>query len=71
MNVIASPGIDRVDFELAALGVSTINACGMCITAHEQTLRQQGVTREQIHSAVRIAATINAVAGVLGHPQAA
>jgi len=71
MNVIASPGIDKVDFELAALGVSAINACGMCITSHERTLRQQGVTREQIQSAVRIAATINAVAGVLEHPQAA
>ncbi len=71
MNVIASPGIDKVDFELASLAVSTINACGLCISAHEQALRQQGVTREQIHSTVRIAATIHAVAGVLEHQQAA
>jgi len=71
MNVIASPGIDKVDFELASLAVSTINACGMCITSHEQALRQQGVTREQIHSTVRIAATIHAVAGVLEQQQAA
>jgi alkyl hydroperoxide reductase subunit D len=71
MNVLANPGIDKVDFELAALAVSTINACGLCITAHEQTLRQHGVTREQIHSAVRIAATIHAVAAVLEHQQAA
>jgi alkyl hydroperoxide reductase subunit D len=71
MNVLASPGIDKVDFELAALAVSTINACGMCITAHEQTLRQHGVTREQVHSTVRIAATIHAVAGVLEQQLAA
>ena len=71
MNVIASPGIDRVDFELAALAVSAINACGMCISAHEQTLRQHGATREQVHSCVRIAATVHAVAGVLEHQQAA
>jgi len=71
MNVIASPGIDKVDFELAALAVSTINGCGMCIVSHEQTLRQHGVTREPIHSAVRIAATIHAVAGVLEHQQVA
>lgn len=71
MNVIASPGIDKVDFELACLAVSAINACGMCITSHEQTLRQHGATREQVHSTVRIAATIHAVAGVLGQQQAA
>jgi alkyl hydroperoxide reductase subunit D len=71
MNVIASPGIDRMDFELACLAVSTINACGLCIVSHEQTLRQHGVTREQIHSAVRIAATIHAVAGVLAHQRVA
>ncbi len=71
MNVIGSPGIDKVDFELAALAVSTINACGMCISSHEQALRQHGVTREQVHSTVRIAATIHAVAGVLGHQLAA
>jgi lipoyl-dependent peroxiredoxin subunit D len=71
MNVIGSPGIDKVDFELAALAVSTINACGMCITSHEQALRQHGVTREQVHSTVRIAATIHAVAAVLEQQQAA
>ena len=71
MNVIASPGIDKVDFELASLAVSAINACGMCISAHEQTLRQHGATREQVHSTVRIAATVHAVAGVLEHLQAA
>ena len=71
MNVIANPGIDKVDFELASLAVSTINACGMCISSHEQTLRQHGVTREQVHSTVRIAATVHAVAGVLEHQLAA
>ncbi len=61
----------RMNVILASLAVSTINACGLCISAHEQALRQQGVTREQIHSTVRIAATIHAVAGVLEHQQAA
>lgn len=71
MNVITNPGIDMVDFELASLAVSAINARGMCISAHERTLRQHGATREQIHSTVRIAATFHAVAGVLEHQQAA
>ena len=65
MNVIGNPGIDKLDFELLSLAVSAINGCGMCIVAHEQQLRKHEVSREAIQSAVRIAATIHAVAGVL------
>jgi alkyl hydroperoxide reductase subunit D len=65
MNVLASPGIDRNDFELLSLAVSAINACGMCITSHERKLREHGVSREAIQSAVRIASVIHAVAVVL------
>jgi len=65
MNVIGSPGIDKLDFELLSLAVSAVNGCGMCIVAHEKVLRKHEVSREAIQSAVRIAATIHAVAGVL------
>jgi lipoyl-dependent peroxiredoxin subunit D len=65
MNIIGRPGIDKADFELLALAVSAINGCGSCIVSHERTLRAQGVAREAIQRAVRIAATVNAVAGVL------
>jgi lipoyl-dependent peroxiredoxin subunit D len=65
MNVIATPGIDRNDFELLSLAVSAINACGMCITSHERRLREHGVSRESIQSAARIASVIHAVAIVL------
>jgi lipoyl-dependent peroxiredoxin subunit D len=65
MNVLANPGIDKVDFELLALAVSAINGCGTCIASHERQLRQHGVTREAVQSVVRIAATLHAVAGVL------
>src|SRR6204780_327383 len=65
MNVIGTPGIDKLDFELLSLAVSAINACGLCITSHEKKLRADGVSREMIQSAVRIAAVVNAVAGVL------
>jgi lipoyl-dependent peroxiredoxin subunit D len=67
MNALGSPSIDRRDFELLALAVSAINACGMCITSHERKLREQGVGREAIQSAVRIAAVVHAVAGVLDY----
>ena len=65
MNALGSPGIERPDFELLALAVSAINGCGLCITSHERKLREQGMDREAIQSAVRIAAVVHAVAGVL------
>jgi alkyl hydroperoxide reductase subunit D len=71
MNVLGNPGIDRNDFELLSLAVSAVNGCGLCITAHERKLREHGVGRESIQSAVRIASTIHAVAGVLEFEQAA
>lgn len=71
MNVIGSPGIAKVDFELLSLAVSAINGCGMCIESHEKQLRQHGLTREAVQSAVRIAATVHAVARVLESDPAA
>ncbi|HYL03955.1 MAG TPA: carboxymuconolactone decarboxylase family protein [Steroidobacteraceae bacterium] len=65
MSVIGSPGIARADFELLALAVSAINGCGSCVAAHERQLREQGLEREAVQSAVRIAATVHAVARVL------
>jgi alkyl hydroperoxide reductase subunit D len=65
MNVIGNPGIARADFELLALAVSAINGCGSCIASHERQLRHHGLEREAIQSAVRIAATVHAVARVL------
>jgi alkyl hydroperoxide reductase subunit D len=69
MNVIANHGIDKLDFELISLAVSAVNGCGLCITSHEKKLRAHQVAREAIQSAVRIAATIHAVAGVLEFEQ--
>jgi lipoyl-dependent peroxiredoxin subunit D len=65
MNVLANPGIDKLDFELLSLAVSAINGCETCVASHERQLREHGVTREAIQSAIRIAATVHAVAGVL------
>jgi lipoyl-dependent peroxiredoxin subunit D len=65
MNVIGNPGIDKVDFELLSLAVSAINGCGTCVASHERQLRKHELTRETVQSAVRIAATVHAVARVL------
>jgi alkyl hydroperoxide reductase subunit D len=65
MNVMANPGVEKVDFELWSLAVSAINGCGMCIESHEHELRKAGLAAEQIQAAVRIAAVVHAVAAAL------
>jgi alkyl hydroperoxide reductase subunit D len=65
MNVLANPGVEKVDFELWSTAVSAVNGCGMCLDAHEAELKKHGVTAQQIQAALRIAATVNAVSRVL------
>ena len=62
MNVMASPGIDKITFELASLAVSAINGCGMCMDSHEKTIRKHEVSAQGVQSALKIAAVIHAVA---------
>jgi alkyl hydroperoxide reductase subunit D len=65
MSVIARPGIEKNDFELACLAVSAINGCGACLSSHEKVARQHGTAVQTIQSVVRIAAVIHAVAVTL------
>lgn len=65
MSIIGNPGIEKADFELLSLAVSAIGGCGQCVASHERQLRQHGLGREAVQSAVRIAATVHAVARVL------
>lgn len=62
MNRLVRPATNKVDFELFSLVVSAINGCEVCIRSHEQVLMDGGVSEDQVHEAVRIAATIHAVA---------
>jgi alkyl hydroperoxide reductase subunit D len=71
MNVIANPGVDRVDFELWCTAVSAVNGCGMCLDSHENELRKHGVPTVNIQAAIRIAAVVNAVSRVLAGEAAA
>ena len=65
MNVMARPGVDKVDFELWSLAVSAINGCGMCMESHEKVVLHGGLSKEQVQASVRIASVVHAVAGVL------
>jgi alkyl hydroperoxide reductase subunit D len=65
MQIIGKPGVDKVDFELWALAVSSINGCGSCVSSHEQSVRADGLTREQVLDTLRIAAVVAGVAQAL------
>ncbi len=71
MNVMANPGGDKIDFELASLAVSSINGCGTCMASHEKTLKKHAVSAQAIQSAVRIAAVLHAFAVVIEQAEAA
>ncbi|HJC61382.1 MAG TPA: carboxymuconolactone decarboxylase family protein [Candidatus Dietzia intestinigallinarum] len=62
MNIIANPGVEKADFELWSMAVSTVNGCGNCTAAHDDVIRKEGVTKEQAWEAVKVAATISGVA---------
>lgn len=65
MNVIANPGIEKIDFELYSLAVSAINGCGMCIDAHIHEVVKGGVSKQGVQSSIRIASVLNAAAQAL------
>ena len=71
MNVIANPGVDKLDFELWCLAVSAINGCGRCLEAHDREVLAKGASREMVQDAVRIASVIHAVAVTLDAEDAA
>ncbi|NLU81409.1 carboxymuconolactone decarboxylase family protein [Rhodococcus sp. HNM0569] len=62
MNIIGNPGVEKADFELWSLAVSTINGCHDCTAAHDAVVRKEGLTKEQVWEAVKVAATLQGVA---------
>lgn len=67
MNVIANPGVDKLDFEIWSLAASAINGCGMCIDSHEREVLAKGLNKEGVQDVLRIASIIHAVAVVLNN----
>ncbi len=62
MSGLGNHGVDSTDFELAALAVSALNGCGMCMDAHTEKLKKEQASLASIQAAIRIAAVLNAVA---------
>jgi alkyl hydroperoxide reductase subunit D len=62
MNRLVAVKGPKADFELMCLAVSALNGCQACVQSHEQVVRTAGLSEDQVHDAVRIAATVNAAA---------
>jgi alkyl hydroperoxide reductase subunit D len=62
MNRLVKPAGSKVDFELFALAASAVGGCESCMRSHEKVVLEGGLTEEQVHDAVRVAATIHAAA---------
>ena len=65
MNRLVRPATSKTDFELFSLAVSAINGCESCLRAHERVVIDGGMSEDQVHDAIRIAATIHAAAVAL------
>lgn len=65
MTALGHPGVSKADFEFWSFAVSAINACGLCLDAHERALRRLEVDRETIQEGIKIAAVIQAVGTTL------
>lgn len=61
MQFYTSHKIDKKYFEFVSLAVSFVNNCEYCVKSHAHELRKQGMTVEQIHESLRIAAIVNSL----------
>jgi len=60
MNRMQQKKTDAATFELMAMSCAVLEGCQVCIAAHDKSLKKEGLSEEQIHEAVRIAAAVKA-----------
>jgi alkyl hydroperoxide reductase subunit D len=58
MARMARPTTSKVQFELNSMACAVLAGCQMCVQSHEASLLKEGVTEDQVHEAVRIAAVV-------------
>jgi len=54
MSIMMNPVLGKEFFELASLTVSAINGCEMCVTSHEQSVKNHGASEARILEAIRL-----------------
>lgn len=58
MNIMLNPVTGKKTFELMSLAVSAVNGCEQCVTSHESSLMQLGMTKQEVFEAVRTASIV-------------
>ena len=61
MNIYTKHGINKKYFEFISLAVSFITGCEFCVKSHSKLLEKEGMSKEQIHEALRIASIFNTI----------
>lgn len=61
MQAMMNPAVGKELFELMSLAISAVNGCEMCVTSHEHSLRELGVSREKIWDAIRFASLFESI----------
>lgn len=62
MHRLGKPATTKADLELMSLAVAAIHGCEMCVRAHEDVVVKAGLSEDQVHDAVRIAAVVRGLA---------
>lgn len=58
MSIMMNPVLGKEFFELLSLAISAVNACEMCVKAHEASVKSHGGTEQRIYDAIRLAAVV-------------
>jgi alkyl hydroperoxide reductase subunit D len=58
MNIMLNPVTGKRIFELMSLAISAVNGCEQCVTSHENSLMQLGVSKQEVFEAVRTASIV-------------
>jgi lipoyl-dependent peroxiredoxin subunit D len=65
MTIMARPVLGKVFFEMLSLVVSAVNGCETCVNNHEQSVRREGGTEEQIFDAVRLGSVVKGLSAAI------
>ncbi len=65
MSIMMNPILGKEFFELVSLVISAINGCEMCVTSHENSVKQHGASEARIYDAIRLGSVIKSFTAIL------
>lgn len=65
MSIMMNPVLGKTFFEIVSIAISAINGCEMCVTSHENSVKQHGGTEAQIYDAIRLTSVIKSLSTVI------